>query len=322
MAKDILKVINVKKYFPTNRSGKFVKAVDGISFSVREGEVVGLVGESGSGKSTIAYAVMGLHGITDGEIYFQGKDISMISKKRSLELKRDMQIVFQDPGTSLNPRRTVGSILNMPLKIHKIVPRKELVSTSQHLLNLVGLPEESIYKYPRALGGGERQLVSIARALATNPTLMVLDEPTSSLDVSVQAKIINMLIDLQKKMNMSYLFITHDMSLMRNISDRIAIMYLGRIVEIAPTVEFFQNPCHPYTQMLISSIPVVLEEEEKLKPDRVRSQGEIPSPVNIPCGCRFHTRCPYTTGRCKLEEPKATHISEDHIAYCHLLQDV
>jgi len=318
MTDDILVVEHMKKYFPTNKKDRFVKAVDDINFIVRANEVVGLVGESGSGKSTTAYVVMGMHGITSGKVTFKGEDISMAARKRSQRMKKDIQIVFQDPGTSLNPQRTVGNILKMPLQVHKVVPNNQIEDKIYELLDMVGLPPETMFKYPRALGGGERQLVAIARALTTNPSLMVLDEPTSALDVSVQAKIINKLMDLQKDFNMSYLFITHDMSLMRNIADRIAIMYLGRIVEMAPAVEFFQRPRHPYTKMLLSSIPVVLKAEQELKPDKVESTGEIPSPVNIPPGCRFHTRCPYANDRCRQEEPRMREVHTDHQVACHL----
>jgi len=318
MNDEILVVRNIKKYFPTKVKDRYVKAIDDISFSLRKGEIVGLVGESGSGKSTTAYCIMGMHGITAGTVTFEGQDISMPSSQRSLELKRKIQIVFQDPGTSLNPQRTIGDILKMPLLVHHIVPRAKAFDRARELLQMVGLPEETIYKYPRSLGGGERQLVAIARALTTNPALMVLDEPTSALDVSIQAKIINTLIDLQKQFNMSYLFITHDMSLMRNIADRIAIMYLGRILEMAPAADFFHKPQHPYTKMLLSSIPVVLQAEEELKPDKVESTGEIPSPVNVPPGCRFHSRCVYAMDRCHTEEPEMRVLFLDHIAACHL----
>ncbi|MCL1975403.1 MAG: ABC transporter ATP-binding protein [Firmicutes bacterium] len=315
---DVLIVRNMKKYFPTKTKGSFVKAVDDISFSVRFGEVIGLVGESGSGKSTTAYVVMGMHNLTAGSVFFRGQDISMPVSKRSLSLKRDLKIVFQDPGTSLNPQRNIGNILSLPLKVHKIVPQNEVFEHAGKLLQMVGLTPETIYKYPRSLGGGERQLVAIARALATNPTMMVLDEPTSSLDVSIQAKIINTLIDLQKQFDMSYLFITHDMSLMRNIADRIAIMYLGRIVEMSPTKDFFLNPQHPYTKMLLSSIPVVLDAEKALKPEKIESRGEIPSPVNIPAGCRFNSRCPYAYDLCRSSEPIMREFLPDHEVACHL----
>ena len=320
--KDVLVVSHMKKYFPTKQKDRFVKAIDDISFTVRENEVVGLVGESGSGKSTTAYCVVGLHGITDGKVSFLGQDISMPATQRSMELKKKMQIVFQDPGTSLNPQRNIGDILAMPLKVHNIVPHYEVEDRVRELLDVVGLPQDCYYKTQRSLGGGEKQLAAIARALTTNPKLMILDEPTSALDVSIQAKIISTLMDLKEKFNMSYLFITHDMSLMRNIADRIAIMYLGHIMEMAPAETFFRNPQHPYTKMLLSSIPVVLPEEEALKPTQVYSQGEIPSPVNIPAGCRFHTRCPFTMQICREKEPEMMEVECDHLACCHQINCV
>lgn len=314
----ILQVRGLKKYFPTDQKGKFVKAIDDISFDIRRNEVVGLVGESGSGKSTTAYAVMGMHTITSGQITFEGEDISMPARKRSMEMKRKIQIVFQDPGSSLNLKRTIGDILKTSLTVHNIVPKNQLNQEVERLLDLVGLPADMAFRYSSALGGGERQLVAIARALATRPKLIVLDEPTSSLDVSIQAKIINKLMELQKQLEMSYLFITHDMSLMRNIADRIAIMYLGSILEMAPARDFFEKPQHPYTKMLLSSIPTVLEEEERVKPDRVESTGEIPSPVNIPPGCRFHGRCPFIMEQCRTDVPQMWEVFHDHIAACHL----
>ena len=245
-------------------------------------------------------------------------DISMPLDKRPLELKKEIQIVFQDPGTSLNPQRTVYDILKLPLKIHKMCAKEDYIKYVARLMDIVELPYEYMYKYPASLGGGEKQMVAIARALATDPSLIVLDEPTSALDVSVQAKIINTLIKLQKEMELSYLFITHDLSLMRNVSDRVAIMYLGRIAEIAPTESFFSNPQHPYTKMLLSSIPVVSEEEEKFKPQSIHSEGEIPSPVNLPSGCSFHTRCPFATEKCRTEDPVMVKYDEKHMVRCHM----
>jgi len=323
LAEDVLMIANLKKYFPTEKKDLYVKAVDDISFTVHKGEVVGLVGESGSGKSTTAYMVMGMYGPTAGKIEFKGRDISVPAHQRPLAVKKDIQIVFQDPGTSLNPQRTVSQILGLPLNVHRRTLSDKDVDIDDKiikLLDMVGLPEDYVYKYPRTLGGGERQLVATARALATDPSMIVLDEPTSALDVSVQAKIINTLMRLQKQLNMSYLFITHDLSLMRNIANRIAIMYLGRIMELAEAVDFFRNPLHPYTQMLLSSIPVVLKSEQALKPQRVHSQGEIPSPVNIPSGCRFRTRCPQATAACSKQEPAMFEISPQHFVSCHLYQ--
>lgn len=320
MNKDILIVKKLKKYFPSSIKGVLVKAVDEVDFTLQKGEILGLVGESGSGKSTIAYTLAGIYPSTSGNVFYKGEDIStfVCFKKRPLSLKKDIQIVFQDPGTSLNPRRRVSDILALPLKVHHIVSKFEMRNKIIELLKIVELPVGYMYKYPAVLGGGERQLVAIARALATNPSFIILDEPTSALDVSIQAKIIDMLLRLQKKSNYSFLFITHDMSLMRNIADRIAIIYLGKIVEIASTKEFFRNPLHPYTKMLISSIPVVTENEEKLKPKRIKSQGEIPSPVNIPTGCRFNTRCNFASDICFKEEPNMLKVGTSHYVRCHL----
>lgn len=319
IGEEILKVEGLKKYFPVRgKEGSFVKAIDGIDFDLAKGETLGLVGESGSGKSTTAYNVVGMETMTEGKMTFLGRDISMPLDKRPLDLKKEIQIVFQDPGTSLNPQRTIYDILKLPLKIHKMCKKEDYIKYVARLMDIVELPYEYMYKYPASLGGGEKQMVAIARALATDPSLIVLDEPTSALDVSVQAKIINTLIKLQKEMSLSYLFITHDLSLMRNVSDRVAIMYLGRIAEIAPTESFFSNPQHPYTQMLLSSIPVVSEEEEKYKPQQIHSEGEIPSPVNLPSGCSFHTRCPFATEKCRTEDPVMIKYDEKHMVRCHM----
>ncbi|NVM19691.1 MAG: ABC transporter ATP-binding protein [Candidatus Lokiarchaeota archaeon] len=317
MNNNILNVKNLKKYFVTKQG--IVKAVNDIDFSIKEGEIFGLVGESGSGKSTVAYTIVGLFKPTEGEISYRNQDISNESKKRSKELKKEIQIVFQDPGTSINPTRSVYQILELPLRVHTIVNNhKDRTDKVKELLKMVELPENYIYKYPQMIGGGERQMISIARALATNPSLVLLDEPTSALDVSIQAKIISMLIKLQKDFNLSYLFITHDLSLMRNVATSIAIMYLGKICESTSSSEFFRNPMHPYTQMLLSSIPVLTDEEEKLKPKKVKSRGEIPSPVNIPLGCSFHSRCPYKMNICLSEDPIMVEVSKGHFVRCHL----
>lgn len=316
----ILKISNLKQYFPAGkRNGErlFVKAVDDVSLDVHRGEVIGLVGESGSGKSTIAYSVVGMYEPTHGEILFEGEKVG--KKNRSMQMKKDMQIVFQDPGSSLNSQQTIGEILELPLKVHKLCKtRQEREQRVKELLAMVELPENYRYKSPASIGGGEKQMVAIARALATEPKFMILDEPTSALDVSIQAKIINMLLKLQKEKNLTYLFITHDLSLMRNIADRVAILYLGKIAEVASAETFFRNPDHPYTQMLISSIPVISEEEERLKPAKVESRGEIPSPVNIPPGCSFHLRCPYVKGQCKTEDPTLEETEAGHWVRCHL----
>jgi oligopeptide/dipeptide ABC transporter ATP-binding protein len=317
-----LMVRNLKKYFVidhrglVNREPITVKAVDGVSFSVHEGETFGLVGESGSGKSTVAYIAVGMYQPTQGTIYFQGQDLFADDRDRLLALKKEIQIVFQDPGSSLNPRRTIQQILELPLRIHQ--PDKDRVEEVVRLLDMVDLPPEYMPKHPQMLSGGEKQIVAVARALATNPSLMILDEPTSALDVSVQGKIINLLIRLQREFKLTYLFITHDLSLMRNVASRVAIMYLGKICEVAEAGEFFRDPKHPYTQMLLSSIPVVSEDEEKLKPEKVISRGEIPSPVNIPSGCSFHSRCPYKMEICTSVDPTMVDIGKGHTVRCHL----
>ena len=282
-----------------------------------KGETLGLVGESGCGKSTIAYTVVGMYGATDGEVLYKGTNLAAKGYKRTLEQKGEIQIVFQDPGSSLNSRRTIEKSMEVPLDIHDKMPKEKKQERIESLLEMVGLPKEYKNKMPRNIGGGERQLVSVARALATNPELIILDEPTSALDVSVQAKVINTLIDLQKQLEISYLFITHDLSLMRNVATRVAILYLGRLCELAPTAEFFRAPLHPYTQMLLSSIPVATEEEEAIKPEQIISQGEIPSPVNAPKGCTFHTRCKDCMEICKTKPPVMVEVGPEHFVCCH-----
>lgn len=316
MSNRILTAENLKKYFHT-KDGT-VRAADGVSFFIDEQETLGLVGESGSGKSTVAYTIMGIYPATDGVLTFKGRDITHESKKRPKQLKQDVQIVFQDPGSSLNPRRSIKQILELPLQVHKIGTKKDREERVVQLLEMVELPPDYMYKYPPGIGGGERQMVAIARALATNPTMVLLDEPTSALDVSVQAKIINKLKELQKELTLTYTFITHDLSLMRNMASKVAIMYLGKICEIAPTAQFFSNPLHPYTKMLLSSIPVVSEQEEALKPKKIVSTGEIPSPVNIPPGCSFHLRCAQKMDICTKIDPVMVEPEPNHWARCHL----
>jgi peptide/nickel transport system ATP-binding protein len=316
MNSTLLAATDLKKHFHT-RAGT-VRAADGVSFEIRETETLGLVGESGSGKSTIAYTIVGIYRPTAGKLMFRAQDIGRESVRRSRRLKKEIQIVFQDPGSSLNPRQSIRQILDLPLRVHKAGDKRHRQEQILRLLEMVELPQDYLYKYPGSIGGGERQMVAIARALATDPSFVVLDEPTSALDVSVQAKIINLLITLQKELKLTYLFITHDLSLMRNMAKRVAIMYLGKICEIAPTVEFFRNPLHPYTKMLLSSIPVVSAEEEELKPKKVVSEGEIPSPVDIPSGCSFHLRCPYRMEICAKVDPIIVNKGQDHEVRCHL----
>ena len=318
---EILKIEKLKKYFHIGKDKKgpiYVRAVDGVDLNIKYGETLGLVGESGSGKSTIAFTVVGMYRPTSGQIMFKGKNVGIEASRRSLSSKKEIQIVFQDPGSSLNPRQTIEQILALPFRIHTQMPKRQFREKIVELLEKVELSPDYLYKSPPSIGGGEKQMVAIARAIAAEPSLIILDEPTSALDVSVQAKIINKLIDLQKEMHLTYLFITHDLSLMRNVANRIAIMYLGKICEFAEAVTFFEKPLHPYTQMLISSVPVITEEEENLKPKKVVSTGEVPSPVNIPPGCSFHLRCPYKIPICSKVDPEMIEFSPGHIVRCHL----
>ncbi len=321
MAEKLLEIKNLKKYFAL-RSGQVVKAVDEVDLELNAGETLGLVGESGSGKSTIAFVLVGMYEATSGQMIYKGKDFVKTELKRTLKQKGEIQIVFQDPGSSLNSKHTVGTSLILPQKIHDKKSKSEMEARAKELLEAVGLPTDFYDKYPRTLGGGERQLVSVARALASNPSLIILDEPTSALDVSVQAKVISRLIELQKELHLAYLFITHDLSLMRNVADRVAIMYLGRLCEEAPTADFFKKPLHPYTQMLLSSIPVATAEEEEMKPAKILSTGEIPSPVDVPPGCAFHLRCRFKMQICTEQRPVMKEVSPKHFVCCHLFNDL
>jgi len=317
----ILSIDGLIKQFPTKAG--IVKAVDEISFDVATGDTLGLVGESGSGKTTTAQCILGIYPPTAGTISFDGTPVGVMFNRRNKELKRRIRIVFQDPGSSLNPKRTIKQILSVPLRVHKMGSSRERLSMMNQLLEMVGLPpQEYLYKHPQGIGGGEKQMVAIARALATNPRFVVLDEPTSALDVSVQGKIINLLKRLAEELDLTYLFITHDLSLMRNVATRVAIMYLGKLCEIAPTAEFFRAPQHPYTKMLLSSIPVVTSEEEALKPEKIISQGEIPSPVNIPTGCSFHLRCPERMPICSQIDPQMQVLGNGHVVRCHLFAEI
>ena len=317
----LLEIKGLKKYFPL-KDGKVVKAVDNVSLELYRGETLGLVGESGSGKSTIAYVLVGMYEATDGDMIYKDVNIAKTGLHRTKTQKGEIQIVFQDPGSSLNAKRTVGQSLMVPIEIHSQLTKEQRIAKSKELLEEVGLPAEFFDKYPRTLGGGERQLISVARALATDPDLIILDEPTSALDVSIQAKVISKLIELQKEKNLAYLFITHDLRLMRNVADRVAILYLGRLCEQAPAADFFEKPLHPYTQMLLSSIPVATADEEEMKPVKILSEGEIPSPVNVPPGCAFHMRCRDRLPICDKEQPCMKEVSPGHLVCCHLFDDM
>lgn len=318
---DLIEIRNLKKYFPIYRGILFrrhvgdVRAVDGVSISISTGETLGLVGESGCGKSTLGRCVLGLIPVTSGQILFDGVDITSIDRKSLRNLRRQMQIVFQDPQASLNPRMNVGSIIGEPLEIFKIARGKELNKRISELMELVGLEPSMMSRYPHEFSGGQKQRIGIARALALNPKFIVCDEPVSALDLSIQAQIINLLQDLQDKFNLTYLFIAHDLSVVRHISDKVAVMYLGRIVEYADSEVLYKNPLHPYTQLLIESIPVpnpLAKKEHKLL------EGDPPSPTSPPTGCRFHTRCPKRFELCDKMEPPEIVTEGSHMVCCHL----
>jgi oligopeptide/dipeptide ABC transporter ATP-binding protein len=322
MAENLLEVKNLKKYFPV-KAGIFkktvahVKAVDDISFTVKEGETLGLVGESGCGKSTTGRTILRLLEATAGEVIFEGKSVMDLDKKAMRALRRDMQIIFQDPYASLNPRMTVADIVGEPLDIHKLAKnKKERNEKVREILENVGLGAEYMHRYPHEFSGGQRQRIGVARALAVDPKLIIADEPVSALDVSVQAQVVNLLQDLQKEFGLTYLFIAHDLSVVKHISDRVAVMYLGKIVELTDKKELFKNPIHPYTQSLLSAIP---EADPKKKKDRIILEGDVPSPVDPPSGCRFHPRCPKAFDTCSVKEPEFKEYGDGHFAACHLL---
>ena len=316
MTDRILQVNALKKHFKTNQGT--VRAIDGVDFTIDFGETLGLVGESGSGKTTVGYTVIGLYVPTAGDILFGGQDIALPVIRRRKAIKKEIQIVFQDPGSSLNPRRRIEEIIGLPLRVHGIGDHRNNKQQVVELLQKVELSPDYASKAPTTLSGGEQARVTIARALATDPKFIILDEPTAALDVSIQAKIITMLVELQKELSLAYLFVSHDLSLMRNVAGRVAIMYLGKICEVAHAAEFFQNPLHPYSQMLLSSIPVVSDEDEALKPKKTRVVGEIPSPVNLPSGCSFHPRCPKAMEICSQVDPEMAEVEESHFVRCHL----
>lgn len=314
---ELLTVDNFKVWFPIKsgvlqRTIGHVRAVDGVSFSVSKGETLGIVGESGSGKTTLARGILRLVKPTSGKVYFDGVDVVKANRRQMKTLRRKMQIIFQDPYASLDPRQTVSSILYEAMKIHHIVRNKsEATEKSIELLEKVGLSEEHLYRFPHEFSGGQRQRIAVARALAVNPAFLILDEPTSFLDVSVQASVLNLLRDLQRELNLTYLFITHNLAVVHHMSDNVAVMYLGQIVELADKNSIYHAPRHPYTYQLMEAIPLPDPEAKK---KRVLLEGDVPSPVNIPPGCRFHPRCKYATDRCKKEEPKLRKIGNRWVA--------
>jgi oligopeptide transport system ATP-binding protein len=322
----LLKVVNLKMHFPITR-GLFIqrqvgsiKAVDDVSFEVNRGETLGLVGESGCGKTTVARAVLQLYRPTGGDVFFEGINLGQLKGDELRKIRRRIQMIFQDPYASLTPRMTVGEIIGEALEVHQIVKGKAQTERIKELLNIVGLNPTFRNRYPHEFSGGQRQRVGIARALAVEPDFIVCDEPISALDVSIQAQIINLLRDMQEQFTLTYLFIAHDLSVVRHISNRVAVMYLGRIVELTTRNELYENPLHPYTQALLSAVPIPDPEIEENR-QRIILEGDLPSPANPPPGCNFHTRCPFVFDKCYIDLPQFTNIENGHWVACHLVNE-
>ncbi|ODG90199.1 MULTISPECIES: dipeptide ABC transporter ATP-binding protein [Bacillaceae] len=319
--KILLNVDHLKQYFPIKggilgRTVNHVKAVDDISFHIYEGETLSIVGESGCGKSTTGRAILRLDEPTSGSIHFKEKDLLSLGKKEMRKIRKDLQVIFQDPFASLNPRQTIGQILGEALAIQNVVPKEERKARIEELLGHVGLRPEAMERYPHEFSGGQRQRVGIARALAVDPKLIICDEAVSALDVSIQAQVLNLLKSLQKKFSLTFLFISHDLGVVRHISDRVMVMYLGKIVEIADKKSIFENPQHPYTRALLSAIPVPNPVHQR---ERIILTGDVPSPINPPSGCRFHTRCPFAIDICKTKAPELKLSEQNHQVACHII---
>ncbi len=322
MTEAILKIENLKKHFPIyggilQKAVGYVKAVDGISFEVKKGETISLVGESGCGKSTTGRSIIRLLEPTDGNIFFEGENLIELTDEEMRKKRRDLQIVFQDPFASLNPRHTVQRIIEEPLIVHNYGNSKERKERVYELLETVGLHREHAKRYPHQFSGGQRQRIGIARALSVNPKVIIADEPVSALDVSIQAQVLNLMVELQEKFNLTYIFISHDLSVVRYISNRVGVMYLGTLVELADSDEMYENPLHPYTQALLSAVP---EPNPDIKKDRILLTGDVPSPANPPSGCKFHTRCKYKMDICEKVDPSFLDIGKGHFIACHLHQ--
>jgi peptide/nickel transport system ATP-binding protein/oligopeptide transport system ATP-binding protein len=322
-AEPILEVTNLRKYFPVRSSGLIrreigqVQAVDGVSFQVPKGGSLGLVGESGCGKSTTGRLITRLYDPTAGSMKFEGREIANLSQKQMLPLRSEIQMVFQDPYSSLNPRHTVGSIVGTPMRVHKTVPEKKVLDRVRELLEVVGLNPEHYNRYPNEFSGGQRQRIGVARALALQPKLLVADEPVSALDVSIQAQVVNLLQDVQREFNIAFLFIAHDLAIVRHFCPEIAVMYLGKIVEIADRATLYSRPHHPYTQALLSAVPDVKQAAVGGRRDRIMLEGDVPSPINPPSGCRFRTRCWMAQDICAKQEPPLLQVGKHHKVACH-----
>jgi oligopeptide transport system ATP-binding protein len=310
---ELVKIKNLIKHFPVESSDDVVRAVDDVSFDIYAGETLGLVGESGCGKSTVGRCILRLYEPTSGEIRFEDQDITNLPNKEMQKLRREMQIIFQDPYASLNPRLTILSIVSEPLKIHGIGGKREQKERVADLLTKVGLDPQYMYRYPHEFSGGQRQRLGIARALALNPKLIICDEPVSALDVSVQAQVVNLLQDLQAEFGLTYLFISHGLAVVEHISQRVAVMYLGKIVEIAEAKELYELPLHPYTKALLSAIPIP---DPKQKRERIILTGDVPTPINPPSGCRFRTRCPWAIEECSQVVPELREVVKGHAVAC------